>query len=65
MMLNVCMVLKNQYQVHVVGGKSIFVPRSDHNMHMRTEILHLTMQIVSPDIFNDNLAQKLSDYLFI
>ena len=46
--LNVCMVLKNHYHVHVKGGKSIFVPRSD-NMCICTEILDSTMQKVSPD----------------
>ena len=45
--------------------KGIFVLRSDHNLRMCTEILDLAMQKVSLDIFNDNLAQKLSDYLFI
>ena len=44
--LNVCMVLKNLYRVHVKGVKGIFVPRSD-NLCMGTELLDLTMQKVS------------------
>ena len=47
--MHVCMVLKNHYRVHVKGGKSIFVPRSD-NMRICTESLDSTMQKVSPDI---------------
>ena len=47
--LNVCMVLKNYYRVHVKDGKSVSVPPSD-NLRMRTEILHFTMQKISPDV---------------
>ena len=47
--LNVCIVLKNYYRVHVKDGKNISVPHSD-NLRMRTEILDLTVQKISPDI---------------
>ena len=44
--LNVCMVLKNLYRVHVKGVKGIFVPGSD-NLCMGTELLDVIMQKVN------------------
>ena len=44
---NVCLLLKNHERVHVKHEICIFVLRSGY-LHMRTDILDLEMQIVSP-----------------